>query len=148
MTDGEKLDKLRTEIDTLLASCRQREVTLTAAGVQAGSINFKSDRPNTMFIYEPTHEGQRRYVHVGVDPAKQAEARVLVSRWHQRDRLRRAIAALEADIHDMDWQIECVVRVVEAVYKHSKSTIAEHVKTGDIYENDCRNVEKRKRLRR
>ena len=130
IAQGAAIDKLRAEISDAFKACKKHEATLTKAGVQAGSINFKSDRPNTMFIYEPTNDGQRKYVHVGVDRRMQALAKERVARWKQRADLRKAVIQLKAGLSDMDWQTEQALMAAESVRVQAKSIIAKHVNEG------------------
>jgi len=120
ITHGKEIDKAVLGIHRLLEKCRAEEERLTQEGCQAGNINWKTDRPNTMFIYEPSVDGRRKYIHVGTDPKKQAEAEARVERWRCRDKLRKAISALEDEIKEMDWRLHEAVEFVNAVHEHAR----------------------------
>ncbi|AUZ86176.1 hypothetical protein [Methylophaga nitratireducenticrescens] len=101
-TLGEQIDQQRQKIQLAIESCRKKIDDLTREGVQVGTIHFKTDRPNTMYILEPSVDGRRKYVHVGTDPEKQKIKREEVERWIHRDELQKAVESLEADLRDID----------------------------------------------
>jgi hypothetical protein len=126
---GQRIDNLHSLILTALEDCKKEEARLTKAGVQIGSIHFKTDRPNSMYILEPTNEaGRRPYIHVGVDPRKQDDARIKVERWKKRDELRRSMADLETELKHLMYEIEHVARMTESVHEHASMVIDRHIK--------------------
>jgi hypothetical protein len=132
ISHGEQLDKLKADIEAALVECKKEEARLTKAGVQIGTIHFKTDRPNIMYILEPTNQqGRRPYVHVGVDTAKQADARVRVDRWRKRDALRRAMISLEEELWRMNHQIQHVLHIVSSVHEHAAMIVETHMGAGN-----------------
>ncbi len=126
-SDGQRLDTLRMGVIKSLKTCKAREAALTKAGVQRGNFHFKSDRPTSMLIWEPSEDGGRKYVHVGTDPEKQAIKQAEIERWGQRDRLQKAITSLESELKDVDYQIKCLLHIIESVHEHSCMIIDKHV---------------------
>ncbi|MES9902179.1 MAG: hypothetical protein ABW168_05785 [Sedimenticola sp.] len=127
ITHGKKIDKLRGCINAALIRCKRQEALLTRQGVQVGRIHFKTDRPNTMFILEPTVGGKRKYVHVGTDPKIQALKETEVVRWARRHDLRQAIKRLEDEIQELDFHTERLVAIAESVNEHSRIIQDKHV---------------------
>lgn len=79
------------EADQKIKTIQAKIKKLTAKGLQEGKIHFKTDRPNTMYILEPSEHGKRKYNHIGTDPKKQAEATAAVERWEK-------VTAMSADL--------------------------------------------------
>ncbi len=95
------LDSIHSSIEAIKKEIQD----LTAAGVQVGSIHFKTDRPDTMFIWEPMKDGKRQYVHVGKDPAKQEQKKAEVERWHKRDYLQHQLTQYERRLVDIRYSL-------------------------------------------
>lgn len=127
MADGLEFNKLRSSIASALAACKRKEKELSKAGCQSGNIHFKTGRPNTMYINEPTKNGKRKYIHVGVNAAKQKEARERVKRWAIRDSLRNHISKLENDLQHLDYRFVEVMDYATLLEDHSRSIVEEYI---------------------
>lgn len=103
---------------------------LTRLGVQSGRIHYKSDRPNSMYVLEPSVDGKRKYVHIGTDSKKQAQKRAQVDRWRQQEQLRKAMMQLETELQGLDWQMTNVARIAEGVQELAGVFVERHVKNG------------------
>lgn len=112
------LDSIQSSIEAI----KQEIETLTAAGVQVGSIHFKTDRPDTMFIWEPMKEGRRQYVHVGKDPEKQARKKAEVERWHKREFLQQQLASYERRLSEINYSISSLGGKAERLENDCSST--------------------------
>lgn len=123
---GALIDQRRLDIAEALKICREKEAALTRAGVQIGTAHYKSDRPNIMFIWEPTKDGKRKYVHVGTKAVNQERKLAEIERWRQREGLRHAIRDLEQEIASLDWAIESTASKVSAVLEYAGLIVDKH----------------------
>lgn len=90
MSHGLAIDKELIRLDNAIIELKKKDAVLTNAGCLLARIHYKSDRPNIMYMLLPSDEtGKRKYVHVGVDSIKQNEAIEKVSRYEQRETLRK-----------------------------------------------------------
>lgn len=123
---GREIDKLRSDINNAVARCARQAERLTKAGVQDGHVHFKTDRPNTMFVLEPSVDGRRRYVHVGTDTKRQAVMRAAVDRWETRARLQSDMAALSAEVAELDRAIDHIIRSSRYLRDRALSLVKNH----------------------
>ncbi len=128
IAQGARLDKLRTSITEVLEACKKKERILTRQGVQSGTHHFKSGRKNCMFILEPTQDGRRKYIHIGVDMKKQEKALADLDRFRRRADLNRAREDLEKQLADIDWQLRSLSNVFEHVEEYARLIHEKHVK--------------------
>lgn len=126
IAQGREIDKLRSEIGRALARCKRQEARLTKAGVQNGHVHFKTDRPNTMFVLEPSVAGRRRYIHVGTDPKRQTIMAAAVERWADRSRLQVDMAALTDALDEFDRAVEHVLRMGQRVRANALQAVETH----------------------
>ena len=96
------MDELAQKIQNIQKQIDQ----LTAEGVQAGEYHFKTDRPNTMFIYEPVLDGKRKYIHVGTDPEKQEIKKSEIERFKQREQLMQRLDQLQSNLMGFKYAVE------------------------------------------
>lgn len=127
ISQGATIDKLRADIVAAISAGKREDKRLTRQGVQIGRIHYKTDRPNTMYVLEPSVNGKRKYVHVGTDPKKQAQKRAQVDRWQQRDQLRKAMAQLETDLQELDWRLRSVTHIAEGVHELAAVFVERHI---------------------
>lgn len=85
------------EADEKIRLMRAKIKKLTAKGLQEGKIHFKTDRPNTMYILEPSQDGKRKYKHIGTDPKKQEKTTAAVERFV-------TVKAMTADLDRLTYQ--------------------------------------------
>lgn len=126
IAQGREIDKLRSEIGRALARCKRQEARLTKAGVQNGHVHFKTDRPNTMFVLEPSVDGRRRYIHVGTNPERQTVMAAAVARWGDRTRLQADMAALHDALDEFDRAVEYALRMGQRVRANALQTVETH----------------------
>lgn len=107
MNLGADIDNLRQTIRAAIQACERREQALQKLGCLKAHIHFKTGT-NVMFMNKPVDPvtGKRPYVHVGVDPRKQAEARALVYREQVRERLAALREALAQSLQGMDEELQ------------------------------------------
>ena len=126
IAQGRDIDKLRLDIGRALTRCKRQEARLTKAGVQNGHVHFKTDRPNTMFVLEPSVDGRRRYIHVGTDPKRQSLMVAAVERWGDRARLQADMATLNDALDEFDRAVEYALRIGQRVRANALQTVEAH----------------------
>ncbi len=95
MSHGCAIDKELVKLNEIIVKLRKKDKSLTDQGCLLARIHYKTDRPNIMYMLLPTDEaGKRKYIHVGVDSEKQQQAIAKVSRYEERETVRRQIRLL------------------------------------------------------
>lgn len=103
---GESIDSHRQQYVGVLVHIKSHIVELEKMGCVRAHIHFKKDG-KTMFMNTPSSEtGERKYIHVGVNPEKQKEARDKVYREGKRARITDSMDKLNYKINDLDRQLD------------------------------------------
>jgi hypothetical protein len=114
-TGGAAIDSLRLSYSDLVSNINKHIQVLRAAGCIHAHIHFKADG-KTMFMNAPSDStGQRKYIHVGVNPIKQHEARNCVYREGLRNRLSVGLHEAAQKMHDLEYKL----KMLEIEYNRS-----------------------------
>jgi hypothetical protein len=129
------IEESKDRIQLLLSGLRIAAKELEEQGIRMAYPHFKADRPNVMFLLEPTDgTGKRRYIHVGTDPEKQEEARAAIARHAKREAILRACARIDrerTDLLDELRRLELKFIDLEHVVKASMRGHADPAGAGD-----------------
>ena len=118
MSHGETIDKELVKLHEAILKLKKKEEKLTDAGCLLARIHFKTDRPNIMYMLLPTDStGKRKYVHVGVDSEKQNEAIAKVSRYEQREIVRKRIGSLQKLIDHCQFRLSSMLSSLQCQIK-------------------------------
>jgi hypothetical protein len=118
---GEVIDSRRQQYVESLVLIKSHLNELVEMGCVRAHIHFKNDK-KTMFMNLPADGfGQRKYIHVGVNPIKQKEARDKVYREDKRNRISERLNNLNCKIRNLDRQLDQLLweygRVVSDIEK-------------------------------
>lgn len=103
---GESIDSHRQQYIGILLHIKSHLSELEKMGCVRAHIHFKKDG-KTMFMNTPANDaGERKYIHVGVKPAKQKEARDKVYREGKRARITESMNVLNSKMRDLDNQLD------------------------------------------
>lgn len=103
---GADIDKVRKSIVENIQVAHIHCDQLMELGCINAHIHFKSDK-KTMFMNKPADaNGNRAYIHVGVDPVKHKEAYAKVGREAKRQRISEAAERIAEDARELDRQLE------------------------------------------
>lgn len=103
---GESIDSHRRQYVGVLSRINSHISELERMGCVRAHIHFKKDG-KTMFMNTPSSEtGARKYIHVGVNPEKQKEARDKVYREGKRARITESMSKLNCKIGELDRQLD------------------------------------------
>lgn len=102
---GASIDSNRQQYMDSLVLIQTHLSELISMGCVDAHIHFKSDG-KTMFMNRPADEtGQRKYIHVGVNPEKQKTARDQVYRERKRKGIQSEVDSLNYKARQLDRQL-------------------------------------------
>lgn len=128
------LDQAREKVLRGVGELKQAEAALTALGCINGFIHEKTgNKAGVKYIREAADaQGKRKFIYLGRDPAKIQEGQDKINRYHQRDRVRRAIEKLQRDLREFERELEAFMRdadsMVEDVAEYLQEAITEPVR--------------------
>ncbi len=103
---GESIDSYRQQYVGVLIHIKSHLSYLEKMGCVRAHIHLKKDG-KTMFMNTPASEtGERKYIHVGVNPEKQKDARDKVYREGKRARISESMDKLNYKVRDLDSQLD------------------------------------------
>ncbi|WP_131679667.1 hypothetical protein [Metapseudomonas furukawaii] len=103
---GSSVDSARQQIVDAIKAARDHRDLLVNMGCIHAHIHFKADG-KTMFMNRPSDEtGKRGYIHVGVNPEKQKEARDKVHREDKRRKLTCAVDSISSRAAELDRKLD------------------------------------------